>query len=138
VIKISDVTKHWRQQFDIWDMDFSIWVGGFWVENAGTADEIHVSEDSIFVVGEMPDDLFLLRMIDLGRKYDQDGVLVKTRDGTKIYDQRGDIIADIGTLKPNKIADAYSKLRNSDNTFVFEDVRDDMGWIMRLAGINER
>lgn len=113
-------------------------VDGYWIENAGTDKEIHVAEDSIFVVAPIDsDESFKNHMIGLGNTYEQEGVLLKTTDGTKIYDQDGEVIADIGTLKPSKMGDMYTRLRNNkkSNTFVFESERDDIGWIQRLAGI---
>lgn len=110
------------------------YVDGAWIENEGTEDEIEVSEDSIFVVGnEGEDEKFLKQMIAHGKDYNQDGVLVKTQDGVKIYDQQGKVIFDVGSLKPGKMGTMYTKLRNNKktNTFVFESIRLDGGWIAR-------
>ena len=114
------------------------YLDGFWVENQGTDQEVHVSEDIMFVIGdEHTDSRFLNKMIQYGKKFDQDGVLVKPRNGTHIYDQHGDKIFTIGELKPNKAGEMYSRLRGSpDRTFVFESEHDDLGWFQRLAGIN--
>lgn len=110
------------------------YVDGAWIENQGTEDEIEVSEDSIFAIGnEGEDEKFLQQMIKHGKEYNQDGVLVKTGDGVKIYDQKGKVSLDVGTLKPGKMALVYTKLRNNkkSNTFVFESTRLDSGWILR-------
>lgn len=112
---------------------------GFWIENQGTEDEIHVSEDSLFVIAPAgSDEEFRSAMIKLGAKYNQDGVLVKDRDGAKVYTKTGDVMFDVGTLKPGKAGEIYSKLRNNkdSNTFVFEGERDDDGFIARLKQLS--
>lgn len=112
---------------------------GFWIENQGTEDEIHVSEDSLFVIApEGTDEEFRSAMIKLGAKYNQDGVLVKDKDGAKVYTKTGDVMFDVGTLKPGKAGEIYSKLRNNkdSNTFVFEGERDDDGFIARLKKLS--
>ena len=45
---------------------------------------------------------------------------------------------DVGTLKPGKAGEIYSKLRNNkdSNTFVFEGERDDDGFIARLKQLS--
>lgn len=117
-------------------------VDGYWIENQGTPEEEHVSEDSLFVIApEGSDKKFRQQMIDLAAKYNQDGVLIKDQDGAKVYDKSGDVMFDVGTLKPGKAGEMYTKLRNNkkSNTFVFEGERDDKGFIVRLqklAGID--
>ena len=116
-------------------------VDGYWIENEGTPEEVHVSEDSIFVIApEGTDEKFREQMHKLGNKYNQDGVLIKDKDGAKIYNKDGSNF-DIGSLKPGKVADIYTRLRTNKkaNSFVFEGERDDMGFIARLqklSGIN--
>lgn len=79
-------------------------------------------------------------MISLGNKYNQDGVLVKDRDGAKVYDKQGGVMFDVGTLKLGKAGEIYTRLRNNkkSNTFVFESERDDLGWLQRLAGVKNK
>ena len=116
-------------------------VDGYWIENQGTPEEIHVAEDSIFVIApEGTDEKFRSQMISLGNKYNQDGVLVKDRDGAKVYDKQGGVMFDVGTLKPGKAGEIYTRLRNNkkSNTFVFESERDDLGWLQRLAGVKNK
>lgn len=115
-------------------------VDGYWIENQGTAEEVHVSEDSIFVIApEGSDEKFRNQMVQLGAKYNQDGVLIKDKDGAKIYEKDGSVMFDVGTLKPGKAGEIYTRLRNNkkSNTFVFESERDDLGWLQRLAGIKK-
>lgn len=112
---------------------------GFWIENQGTDREVHVSEDSLFVIApEGSDEKFRKQMIELGAKYNQDGVLVKDVEGAKVYDKSGGVMFDVGTLSPGKAGEIYSKLRNNkaSNTFVFESERDDDGFISRLRKLS--
>lgn len=112
-------------------------VDGYWIENEGTPEEVHVAEDSLFVIApEGSDEKFRSQMIALGKKYDQEGVLIKDKDGANIYNNDGSSF-NIGTLKPGKAAQIYTKLRTNKkaNSFVFESERDDLGWLQRLAGI---
>ena len=113
-------------------------VDGYWIENQGTDNEEHVSEDSLFVIApEGTDEKFRQQIIELGGKYNQDGVLVKDKDGAKVYDKSGGVMFDVGTLSPGKAGEVYTKLRNNkkSNTFVFENERDDLSWLQRLAGV---
>lgn len=113
-------------------------VDGYWIENQGTPAEVHVAEDSIFVIGNAgKHSEFLNSMIKFGKQYNQDAVLVKTSEGAKLYDQSGTTILNVGTLKPGKISQIYTKLRSGKqaDSFVFEAERDDLSWIQRLAGI---
>jgi hypothetical protein len=116
-------------------------VDGYWIENQGTTEEIKVSEDSLFVVAPRgSDNKFRQQMVELGASYNQDGVLIKDKDGAKVYNKSGDVVFDVGELKPGKAGEMYTKLRNNkkSNTFVFEGERDDIGFIGRLqklAGI---
>jgi hypothetical protein len=102
-----------------------------------------VSEDSLFVIApEGSDEKFRQQMIELGVKYNQDGVLIKDKEGAKVYDKSGGVMFDVGTLSPGKAGEMYTKLRNNkkSNTFVFEGERDDMGFISRLqklAGVTK-
>lgn len=115
-------------------------VDGYWIENQGTAEEVHVSEDSIFVIApEGSDEKFRNQMVQLGAKYNQDGVLIKDKEGAKVYQKDGSVMFDVGTLKPGKAGEIYTRLRNNkkSNTFVFESERDDLGWLQRLAGIKK-
>lgn len=115
-------------------------VDGYWIENQGTPEEVHVSEDSLFVIApEGTDEKFRAQMIELGAKYNQDGVLVKDKDGAKVYTSDGSVMFDVGTLRPGKAGEIYTRLRNNkkSNTFVFENERDDLGWLQRLAGITK-
>lgn len=116
-------------------------VDGAWIENEGTDQEKHVSEDSLFVIGNSGDDeSFKENIISLGAKYNQDAVLIKTVDGIKLYDKTGDDFMQFSNLSAGKLGSVYTKMRNNkkSNTFMFESERDDSGWLSRmrtLAGI---
>jgi hypothetical protein len=113
-------------------------VDGYWIENEGTENEMHVAEDSIFVIGPAgSDQQFVQRLTKLSNEYNQDGVLIKTQAGAKVYFKDGST-QDLGKLVPGKMGSAYTKLRksNSNATFVFESERDDLSWLQRLAGLH--
>lgn len=115
-------------------------VDGAWIENQGTPDEVHVSEDSLFVIGDPgTDEQFLADIVAQGAKYNQDAVLVKTTAGPKLYDQQGNVSLSLTTLVPGKLGSIYTKLRNNkkSNVFMFEAERDSLGWLQRLAGITK-
>lgn len=112
------------------------YVDGYWVENQGTPEEVAVSEDSIFVVGNATDPNFASNLHQLGNQADQDAVLVKDSKGTRLIYKDG-AEKPLGNLSPGSLGQAYTKLRNnkSTNTFVFKEERDDIGFIARLAGL---
>lgn len=118
-------------------------VDGFWVENEGTPEEQHVSEDSIFVIGKgaNSDEEFIQFISQFAKKYDQDGSLIKTSDGdVAIYDQNGRKQFGIGKFSANKVADNYTKLRNKGDksrTFVFESAREPSGFIGKYIESHE-
>lgn len=114
---------------------------GYWIENQGTPDERKVSEDSLFVVGPEGSDVqFLKNMVTLGKANNQDGVLIKSKEGINVHDKSGDVLFALNNLEPGRAGEMYSKLRNNkqSNTFIFTEERDDIGWVGRLAGINKQ
>jgi hypothetical protein len=109
------------------------YLDGFWIENKDTPEEVHVSEDSIFVIGDPDKEQELINLVvALGREYNQDAVLIKTSEGVHLYNKAGTKIANLGEFKPNKIGDNYSKLRGRDETFVFECDRGDEGYMAAI------
>lgn len=117
-----------------------VYVDGFWVENPGTDDEVRVAEDSILV--SAPADktnTFAESIARLGRKYDQEAVVVKDLKGTRLIFKDGGEDS-LGEIKPGQLSDIYTKLRTNKeaSTFVFESERDDIGFIQRLAGIRSK
>ena len=111
-----------------------IFVDGFWVENAGTANEIHVSEDSLFANASANDASFAGKMHSLANEYNQDAVLVKDSSSTRLIfsDENTQVL---GRMQPGKMGALYTKLRNNKkaNTFVFESERDDSSFLKRLS-----
>ena len=114
-------------------------VDGYWIENQGTPEEQHVSEDSIFVVAPATKQDFDKQMHQLGNYYNQDAVLVKNSSGPELIYKDGST-EQLGDLKPGKLSQAYTKLRTNkrSNTFVFESERDDRGFISRLGKLRNK
>lgn len=115
-------------------------VDGNFVENAGTENEIFVKEDSIFTNAEPDDeDRFRDLIISLGRKFNQDAVLIVDSNGANLYDKSGNVIMNLGEIKLGKMGDIYTKLRpeHKNKTFVFEGERDDLSWLIRMAGLKK-
>ena len=126
-----DIRKHGYGYF---------FVDGYWIENEGTPEEVRVSEDSIFAIGdEGKEEEFKQRMIALGAKYGQDGVLIKTGEGANIYNKSGEIDFPVGVLKPGKAGEIYTRLRTNKaaNTFIFEAERDALGWMGHFIEIKK-
>lgn len=112
------------------------YLDGYWVENQGTDNERRVKEDSLFVTTRNPHD-FAKNILLLGKRYEQEAVLVKDKQGTRLLFTNGDTM-DLGQLQPGKMGGIYSQLRGRSNrTFIFENERDDLGWIQRLAGLSK-
>lgn len=108
------------------------YVDGYWIENQGTEDEIKVSEDSIFAINT--DTNKSKSFIELGHKlankYNQDAIFVKTPEKVYLKFKDGSEEELKGGLKPGKLGDFYTQLRNNKkaNTFVFESERDGLGY----------
>lgn len=108
------------------------YVDGYWIENKGTKEERKVSEDSIFAITtnlNKSNDLVQLAH-KLGNKYNQDAIFAKTPKEVKLIFKDGSSEKLTGGLKPGKLGDFYTKLRNNkkSNTFVFEKERDGKGF----------
>lgn len=133
----DNIKRNKKLAADIRNLGYGFFfLDGFWIENQGTPEERKVSEDSLFVIGrEDSDREFIKNMVALGRENNQDGVLVKTTDGIKIYDKNGDITYELNNFEPGKAGEMYSKLRSNKkaNTFIFTEERDDPGWIGRFS-----
>jgi hypothetical protein len=112
-------------------------VDGHWIENQGTEQELAVKEDSIFVIGSVKNTAFAQDIHKIGNQFNQDAVLVKDTEGTRLIFKDGSAMS-LGDIKPGQMGDMYTKLRNNKeaSTFMFESERDELGWIARLAGID--
>jgi len=110
------------------------YVDGYWIENEGTPEEVHVSEDSIFVIGtEGGDDEFLRTIINAGKHWDQDAVLVKANGVIGIY-AGGELDFTLQDFAAGNSSEVYTKLRNNkkSNTFIFENTRQAKGFISKF------
>jgi hypothetical protein len=109
-------------------------VDGYWIENQGTPEEQHVSEDSIFVIAPANKKDFARQIHELGNRYSQDAVLVKNDSEVQLIYRDGSV-EQLGDIQPGKLAQAYTRLRSNkqSNTFVFESERDDVGFVARLG-----
>ena len=107
-------------------------VDGYWIENQGTPEEMKVSEDSIFVVTKDPKKSKKLIELShkLANKYNQDAIFVKEPDSVYLLNKDGSKYELTGGLKPGKMGEFYTQLRNNKkaNTFVFESERDALGY----------
>jgi len=107
-------------------------VDGYWIENQGTPEEIKVKEDSIFAVTKDPNKSKELIELahSLANKYNQDAILVKEKTDVYLLNKDGSKDNLSGSLKPGKMGDFYTQLRNNKkaNAFVFESERDALGY----------
>ncbi len=114
------------------------YVDGFWIENQGTENERKVKEDSIFAVNTETTPQETKKLIDLAHelanKYDQDAILVKTPENTKLLFKNGSSEVLKGNIKPGALGDFYTKLKTNKqaSTFIFESERDGKGFFAHL------
>lgn len=111
-------------------------VDGHWVEYDGNNSD-DSSEDSIFIIGDENDNGKLKGLATKwGKKYNQDAILFKDEQKDakiELIFQNGSSES-IGKFNPNKLAQAYTKLRGrSGHTFVFESVYVEKNWIGKIA-----
>jgi len=96
------------------------YLDGHWIENQGEAEEINVAEKSIFIVGDSDGKLkgLVKKWI---KEYNQDACIFKPSDSeiVELIFQDGST-EKVGKFRPNKISQAYSKLKNG-RTFIFEN-----------------
>jgi hypothetical protein len=106
------------------------YIDGYWIENQGTDKEFHVSEKSIFIIGNEKDNgklkWWLKKWI---MEYNQDAAILKAEnsDDLEVINNDGSMIK-IGKFSPNKIAQAYSNLKKG-RTFVLESFEYDSNWL---------
>lgn len=111
------------------------YVDGYWIENKGTADELKVSEDSIFTMAEPNKSKDLIELTHkLANEYDQDAIFVKSKEGVYLLYANGKKEILDSKFKANKIGDFYTQLRGKGkaSTFVFESERDGKGFFASL------
>ena len=110
------------------------YMDGYWIENQGTDKEVHVSEKSIFIIGNENDNGKLKGLLKKWiKEYNQDAAILKDEnsDEFSLINNDGSIIK-IGKFSPNKITQAYSKLKKGQ-TFVFESFEYDSNWLGKFA-----
>jgi hypothetical protein len=110
------------------------YIDGYWIENQGTDKEVHVSEKSIFIIGNEKDNGKLKGLLKKWMKeYNQDAAILKDEnsDDFELINNDGSMIK-IGKFSPYKIAQAYSKLKK-DRTFVFESFEYDSNWLGKFS-----
>lgn len=120
-----------------------IWVDGAWIENKGTDAEIHASEVSIMVFGQVGSDekLFSL-LVESAKKYNQDGFIFKGSDTTNVavYDKDGNSVVEFNRINMDTVSDMYTRMRggkHAGRSFVFESERSPIGFIGRMMGKTE-
>jgi hypothetical protein len=112
------------------------YLDGHWIENEGTENQRLVNEDSLFVATKNKQG-FAKNILKLVRQYDQEAAVINDDKSAQLLFQDGST-APLGELQPGKIGTIYSKLRGKpDQTFIFENERDDLSWIQRLAGLQK-
>jgi hypothetical protein len=116
-----------------------VFVDGYWIENSGTPEEVHVAEKSILVSASIKNTQeFAKNIHNLGNKYSQEAVVVKDDKGTRLVFKDGST-DELGDIKPGQMSDIYTRLHTNKkaSTFIFEGEHDDLGWFQRLAGIKK-
>jgi hypothetical protein len=101
-------------------------VNGHWLENEGEDNEKQVRETSLFIINKnFTDDKFIKLMSIYCKKYNQDGVLIKNKNGEiNIYDKNEKIIMkNLGKFNVRSASTMYSELKGSNKSFVFETAR---------------
>lgn len=103
---------------------------GYYVENLGKEDEVHVKEYPFLIIAEDSDKAKLKKFIvAVGKKYTQDSVLYKeaSKDAHLIGTAAGvwpglGKEESVGQWHPNRIGMFYSKMKNT-KTFTFEEYK---------------
>jgi hypothetical protein len=108
---------------------------GYWVENKGTENELDVVEDSFFISLPANTPNAQQKLVDFTlsqvKQFNQDGAVVKLNpidNVVSILGKDGGTF-NIGSFSPQKIAQAYSKLKKENRTFVFESAQAPKSWI---------
>ena len=116
------------------------WVDGAWIENEGEDNEEHVSEVSIFVIGDEKDGGNLKKILTAqAKKYKQDGFVYKDEGTQKVevLDKTGKVQQSFAKAKLDTIATYYTKLRGKGRrgqAFVFVEAVTPAGFMAGLAG----
>ena len=115
------------------------WLKGFTIENEGTPDEKHVTEDSLFVISKEGDNEKMKQtLLSLAKKYDQESIFFKPAGDAKgsIVSTNGEVLLSALSLQPEKMSKYYSQLKtgNHENrTFTFESAGTPSSGFSKLA-----
>ena len=119
------------------------WVDGAWIENEGTEDETHVSEVSLFIIGNESNDNKLFDFLQLSaQRFNQDGFVFKASYSTDVgvYDANGNLDMDFSQVNMDKLSSIYTKLKtgpHAGRSFFFEGVRAPIGYAGKLRKLKE-
>ena len=96
---------------------------GFWKETNEKGESVPVKEYSIFTITNRKNkNIFINDILNWGVEFDQEAVLIKQDDGIFLYDPHSkNKIMEFSTIKFNELGDMYSKLKNKNQTFIFEN-----------------
>lgn len=112
------------------------WVlDGHWVENPKTPEEVDSKEDSFFISLPNGSKLDLTNFVlEQCRKYEQEAAVIKPAPNAPVslLFPKGGSMEPLGSFSPGKIAQAYSRVRGSGQTFVFESATTLGGWAAHL------
>jgi len=112
------------------------WVlNGHWVENSGTAYPVESKEESFFISLPKTNNADLTAfVIKQCCRYNQEAAIIKPEPDAPVVllSQNGDMET-IGTFSPDKVAKAYSRIRGTGHTFVFEGAGVRGGWAAHLS-----
>jgi len=112
------------------------YLDGHWIENEGTAEEVEVSEDSVFAIGNPKNHQKFSALIkNLGKQYDQEAVVIKANDEILVHWLTTGGHEVLNNLSAGVLGSVYSKLRNNkkSNTFIFENERNGKGYLWHVA-----
>ena len=127
---------------------------GHFTENKGTPEEVDVTEESLCVIGNIRketdikiyEDTFIKNILKLGRKYNQESVIIKTTQGTNLIEaSNGEIIIKFNGFSIKQLTDylrsedaAYSELKKKKNRyFNFYEARRIREYIEKVSIIRE-
>ena len=127
---------------------------GHFTENKGTPDEVDVTEESLCVIGNLQKEtdikvyeyMFTNNILKLGQKYDQESVIIKTTEGTRLMETNGEVIMKFNGFSIKQLQDylssesaAYSELKKKKNRFFnfYESRQTEKLNIIREHNINQ-
>ena len=123
--KKQNIQRNKKLQSDVRSMGLGFFkVKGYWVECQDSSLEysdypddmkVPVVEDSLFVPNITKE-----QAVKMAKKYDQDAIIYSgsdTGDKVELVSKSGSTIMNLGKFNPNKIAQAYTKVKGKSFTF---------------------